>query len=329
MSRWWGAIGLAGMLLAGCGGSAAVVSPPEAVEDVAFAAVATAEPEREPTPAAPTLTPTRTPTSREAPLQPSISAVPPMLREGRPVPAVDASAVIVMDEASGAVLWEQNADARLAPASLTKIATAVVALQKGDFAKVVEVDVDSRAMPGSTVMGLVPGDRFSLQDLLYGVMLPSGNDAALAVGRAVSGTDGGFVWEMNTLVAKLGLRDTHFANPHGLGNTNHYTSAYDLAALARYAMSVEGFAPLSTTRSWTASGSRDIRMSNLNTFLGSYPGADGMKVGYTRRAGHTLVASATRNGHRVYVVLLNAPQSKADAAKLLDWAFSSHVWPPP
>ena len=81
------------------------------------------------------------------------------------------------------------------------------------------------------------------------------NVLSLAVGRAVSGTDGGFVWEMNTLVAKLGLRDTHFANPHGLGNTNHYTSAYDLAALARYAMSVEGFAPLSTTRSWTASGS--------------------------------------------------------------------------
>ena len=329
MRLWWSAVGLFVLVAAACGGSTAAVSPPEAVEDLTlpFAFAATAEPT--PTTAPPTATPTRTPTSREAPLQPSIWAVPPLLREGRPVPAVNASAVIVMDEASGAVLWEQNADARLAPASLTKIATAVVALQLGDLTSWVDIDVDSRAMPSSTVMGLVPGDRFTLQDLLYGVMLPSGNDAALAVGRAVSGSDAGFVWEMNTLVAKLGLRDTRFANPHGLSSNNHYTSAYDLAALARYAMSVEGFAPLSTTRSWTASGSRELRLPNLNTFLGTYPGADGMKVGYTRRAGHTLVASATRNGHRVYVVLLNAPESKADAAKLLDWTFSSHVWPAP
>lgn len=245
---------------------------------------------------------------------------------GATLPEIQARAAIVVDDASGAVLWEHNAHQPLPPASLTKIVTALVALERGVLDGPVTVDVDSRDMPGSSVMGLQPGDVFSLRDLLYGLMLPSGNDAALAIGRAISGSDEAFVAEMNTFSTRLGLANTNWANPHGLTAEGHVTSAHDLAMLSRYAMSVPGFLPLAVTREWTAVGSRTLAMGNLNALLRNYEGADGIKVGFTNSAGRTLVASASRNGNRVYVVLLNAPDSQADAAKLLDWAFTSHHW---
>jgi D-alanyl-D-alanine carboxypeptidase len=178
-------------------------------------------------------------------------------------------------------------------------------------------------------MGLLPGDWFTLRDLLYGMMLPSGNDAALAIGRHLAGSDAAFIGEMNALAERLGLWDTHFANPHGLGARDHFTSARDLAMLSRYAMTVPGFADLVATPSWTANGSRGIALGNINTFLFNYPGADGLKTGYTRRAGPTLAASATRAGHRLFVVLLNAPARESDAYALMDWAFSAFEWPAP
>src|SRR5205823_13637547 len=115
-------------------------------------------------------------------------------------------------------------------------------------------DVDSRAMRGSTVMGLIPGDQFTLRDLLYGMILPSGNDAALAIGRAVSGSDAAFVEQMNALVERLGLNESHFVNPHGLNAVGHETSAYDLAVLARYAMTLPEFRTIVSTTAWTARG---------------------------------------------------------------------------
>ena len=324
--RWFGLVCLVAVICVGCGGAArldpANANPASALE------VQTAEPPNATPTEVQIPTPTPTPSSREAPLQPAASAPAPVLKGGTAAPEVNARAMIVVDEASGAVLWERNAGDRLPPASLTKIATAVVALEAGGLERRVDIDVDSKAMPSSTVMGLLPGDSFQLSDLLYGLMLPSGNDAALAIARAVSGSDAAFVRDMNALMVRMGLRDTHFSNPHGLGSSSHYTSAFDLAMLTRYAMSYPGFEPLSTTRSWVAKGSRNISMYNLNTLLGGYSGADGVKVGYTRSAGHTLVASASRNGHRVYVVLLNAPDKHNDAKKLLDWAFANHTWPP-
>jgi D-alanyl-D-alanine carboxypeptidase len=271
--------------------------------------------------------PTPKPSSKLSPLWPPASAPAPVLLRNTLVPYVDAAAVVIMDEASGAVLWENNAETPLAPASLTKIATAVIALQTGGLDRVFTSDVDSKAMPGSSVMGLIPGDEFTLQDLLYGLMLPSGNDAALVIARGIAGSDAAFVAKMNLLATALGLMETHFVNPHGLSANGHETSAYDLAVLTRYAMSVPGFQELAKAYSWTAHGSRTIGMYNANAFVSQYSGGDGVKVGYTRRAGHTLVASATRNGHRVYAVLLNAPNSQADAAELLDWAFANYTWP--
>jgi D-alanyl-D-alanine carboxypeptidase len=245
---------------------------------------------------------------------------------GNAAPPISAVAAIVVDEASGAVLYEKDAHRRLAPASLTKIATAVVALQQGDLEQWVDIQVDSREMKGSSLMGLLPGDRFKLNHLLYGLMLPSGNDAALEIGRAVSGSVSAFVDEMNALAAGLGLHNTHFENPHGLDERGHYMSAYDLAMLSRYAMAMPGFWPYSSTKVINVWGNRPLLLKNLNPVLYLYPGGDGVKTGFTDDAGKTLVGSATRNGHRVYIVLLNAQEREGDALLLFDWAFANFSW---
>src|SRR5678815_3587724 len=157
-------------------------------------------------------------------------------------PKNNALAAVLIDEPSGVILYEKNAHDQLPPASLTKIVTLILALEHGGLDEWVDVDVDSRTMRGSTVMGLIPGDRFTLRDLLYGLMLPSGNDAALAIGRHIAGSDAAFVEQMNTLSKRLGLTDSLFANPHGLGGgVTHYTSAYDLAMFSRYGMTLPGF----------------------------------------------------------------------------------------
>lgn len=276
-------------------------------------------------PEKPRPTPTPSPTPTPA-LDPAAWAEAPSSL-GTAAPAISAAAAIVVDEASGAMLYGKDEHHRLGPASLTKIATAILAIEAGDLDRVVDVDFDPAELRRSTLMGLESGDQFTMRDLLYGLMLPSGNDAALAIGRALAGSDSAFVQAMNDLAARLGLADTHFVNPHGLGRPGHYSSAHDLATLARYAMAMPEFQPLAATRGWTAHGSRVLSMWNLNPMLGRYPGADGVKTGYTRTSGKTLVVSATRDGHRVYVVLLNAPDREGDAEALLDWAFANHTWP--
>jgi serine-type D-Ala-D-Ala carboxypeptidase (penicillin-binding protein 5/6) len=234
--------------------------------------------------------------------------------------------VAVLDEASGTLLYGKNAQLPLPPASLTKVATAIAALESGSLDNAVAVDVDSRKMRSSTVMGLLPGDVFSLRDLMYGLLLPSGNDAALAIGRHVAGSDAEFVARMNALAARLGLEQTRFQNAHGLSARNHFSSAEDLAFLARHAMSIPEFRQIVGTDAHVASGTRSLEFTNLNPFLQIYPGADGVKTGYTWRSGRTMLASATRDGHRVYVVLLNAPEMEKDAQALMDWAFTSFRW---
>lgn len=261
-------------------------------------------------------------------LLPPPSAAAPTLRPDAPAPpAVSARAAVIVDEASAAILVERDAQVPLPPASLTKIATAIVVIDRLPLENWVETDVDSREMRGSSVMGLQPGDWFTARDLLFGLMLPSGNDAALALARATSGNDAAFVAEMNRMVRSLGLRSTNFTNPHGLSNRNHLSSAYDMAMLARYAMSMPTFRNVVATRGTWANGTRDIWLNNGNSFNAKYPGADGVKIGYTRSAGNTLVASATRNGRRLYAVVLNSVDRDADAAALLDWAFANYTWP--
>lgn len=259
-------------------------------------------------------------------LRPPPSATPPARRAELAPPPISAASAVVIDGASGTVLFEKDPHRRMPPASLTKLATAILAVDAGDLDAIVTSDVDSRTMRGSTVMGLVPGDQFSLRDLLYGLMLPSGNDAALAIGRVLAGSDERFVAQMNALAERLGLADTHFQNPHGLGGGAHYSSARDLALLARAYMAEPALAEVAAARRWTARGSREIEMWTLNALLATYPGADGVKTGYTRTAGRTFAASASRDGHRVFVVVLNAPAREDDARRLFDWVFAAYRW---
>ena len=245
-----------------------------------------------------------------------------------PPPTIAGLSGVVIDAASGAVLYDREAHLRLAPASLTKMATAVVAIEGADTNQWVSNNsVDYRAMPGSSVMGLRPGDCFPLRDLLYGLMLPSGNDAGLAIARYVAGRDDDFVRAMNMLTTRLGLADTAFVDPHGLGGRGHYSSAYDLAMIARYGLTLPLFAEVASARSWTAQGSRSLPLHTLNQFLTSYPGADGLKTGYTEEAGRTLAVSATRDGRRLIAVLMNDLDRFPDARALMDWAFTNYRWP--
>ena len=242
-------------------------------------------------------------------------------------PPVSARSAVVIDEASGAILYGKDPHLALPPASLTKIATAIVAIEGTEPTSWVSSSVDSRTMIGSSVVGLIPGDCFRMSDLLYGLMLPSGNDAALAIARYQAGSDESFVAQMNTLVARLGLKDSHFTDSDGLGSPQHLMSAYDIAMLARYGMTLPQFRNVVNTPAWTATGGRTLSMLNVNQFLKNYAGADGIKTGYTEEAGSTLAVSATRNGHRVYAVLMNDDNRYTDAQALMDWAFADHRWP--
>ncbi len=240
------------------------------------------------------------------------------------LPEVGAAAFAIVDGSTGALLAGQESHRRLPPASTTKIATAIVALERGRLEDLVKVDVDSQELADSSLMGLVPGDTVSLRDLLYGLLLPSGNDAAIAIARHIAGSEERFVLLMNAKVEELGLKNTHFVNPHGLDDPNHYSSAFDLSMLARYAMNNPVFATIVSTREYTAAGQlRRYQMYNTNHLLFRYAGVDGVKTGYHERALQTLVASASRDGRRVYATVLGSNDRIGDTIPLLDYYFAN------
>ena len=245
-------------------------------------------------------------------------------------PQVNAQMVAVIDEGSGQVLYAYNEHQRTPPASITKIATAIVAIEHGNLNSIVKVDYDPTELYDSTAMGCNPGDWFTLEDLLYGLMLPSGNDAALAIANYIAGDEKTFVQMMNDKVRELGLTDTHFVNPHGLHDDDHYTSAYDIAMLARYGMMTSAtFRHLAAATYWDVHGSKSYRIFNLNRLLSGdtrYPLADGVKIGYTEQAGRTTVASATKNGHRVYVAALHVGDTVGDIVPLFEWVWNNFEW---
>lgn len=247
-------------------------------------------------------------------------------------PAVKATAAVALDAETRRVLYQKNAHRRLPPASLTKIATALVALERGQLRDQVQVQVNSQelmARTDSSVMGLMPGEVLTLEDLLYGLILVSGNDAAIALAEHIAGTEEGFVALMNAKAAELGLRNTRFANSHGLDAQAHYSSAYDLALLGSYAMEDSFFAQLAATRERLVRGRYGVYpMSNINRLLDRYPGADGIKTGYTDEAGRCVIASASRGGHRIIVAILNSTDWAGDASQFLDFVFENYAWRP-
>jgi D-alanyl-D-alanine carboxypeptidase/LysM repeat protein len=242
-------------------------------------------------------------------------------------PDVTAQYVAIVDEDSGELLFGHAEHDRVAPASITKIATTLVALEREpDLDRRFDATISGSAMAardGSSIMGLEPGENVSLATLLFGMMLPSGNDAAEQVALSLAGSRAAFVEWMNQRVAKLGLRDTHFVNPSGMDASGHYSTAYDMALLGREAMRNEAFRELARAATYRGDG---YRMTNLNRLIGVYPGADGIKIGSTRRAGKTIVASAARNGHRVYVALLRSSDLPGDSTRLFDWTWRTFAW---
>jgi D-alanyl-D-alanine carboxypeptidase (penicillin-binding protein 5/6) len=233
---------------------------------------------------------------------------------------------VAIDAQTGAVLFGKNARRRVAMASCTKMVTALVALERGRLDDRITVDVDGLRMAiemESTIMGLHPGDTVTLETLLYGLMLPSGNDAAVAIARYIAGSEAAFVELMNAKVRELGLEDTQFKNPHGLDAAGHYSTPYDQAIIARYGMSNPVFARLAAAREYAGDG---YQLWNTNRLLWNYPGADGVKPGFTDDAGSALVASATRDGHRVITAVIKANSAAVDTVPLLDWAFRTFRW---
>ena len=254
------------------------------------------------------------------------SALPVRADDAAPAPVVTAKSAVAIDAETGRVLYDLNAHQRRAPASTTKIMTAILALENVDEDAWVVSDTDARMMVGSSVMGLRPGVYIKMRDLLYGLMLPSGNDAAVEIAKNVDGTVPKFVDRMNAKAEELGLRDTHFRNPHGLDARDHYSSAFDLAMLGRYGMGNAEFRTIVGSSYYHLEPPSDYDLVNGNTLLTSYPGAEGIKIGWTDRAGWTLVASAVRDGRRVIVAVLDSEDRDADAAALLDWAYGTYSW---
>ncbi|MDO9444343.1 MAG: D-alanyl-D-alanine carboxypeptidase family protein [Dehalococcoidia bacterium] len=274
----------------------------------------------------------------DTPLPPGLQyvdplAVAPTPVEGVPFPEISAGAGIVLDGDSLAVLWDRNAHERREPASVTKMVTAILAAENASMEAVFTSDVHHWALEwDSSTMGLEPGDQFTLRDLLLGLMLVSGNDAAIVIGRHIAGSDEAFVDAMNVLVGRLGLQDTHFMNAHGFSQPGHYSSAYDLALIARYLMSIPALREVVGTEQVTVTGTgaegqeRSFELYSHNPLLNYTPGVDGVKTGFTEGAGRTFAVTAERDGHRVYVVILDAPLRAEDSIALIEWAFAAHRW---
>lgn len=241
---------------------------------------------------------------------------------------------ILMDAATGEVLYGRAADVRRSPASTTKIMTLLIAISKSDPDEIVTVPASAGQVPlDSSVVPVYPGEKMPMRDLWYGLIFKSGNDAANAIAELVSGSVDAFVDEMNDWAHKLGMQNTHFANPHGYTDSEHYTTARDLAILTRYAMESDLFREITFSLSYTMQRTElrdalEIRHEYPITDYQStyyYRYARGIKTGYTMKAGQCYVGSAQKDGRELIAVTLNCGTTKVDkwvdAKALFEYGF--------
>ena len=233
-------------------------------------------------------------------------------------PVTAAHCAIMMDADTGRVLYENRADQRSLIASTTKIMTALVVLEHVPLDTTFQIPPEASGIEGSS-MYLKTGETLTVKELLFGMMLHSGNDAAIALALVCAGSVPEFVDLMNLKAQKLGLRNTHFENPNGLDGETHYSSARDLAKLTSYALANEEFANIVATKHTTAAGRT---LTNHNRLLWSYEGCIGVKTGYTKAAGRILVSAAEREGRRLIVVTIHDGNDWKDHAQLYDYGFS-------
>ncbi|MDO4552215.1 MAG: D-alanyl-D-alanine carboxypeptidase family protein [Bacillota bacterium] len=241
-------------------------------------------------------------------------------------PEVSARTAVVIELNTGAVLYEKNMDEKVYPASTTKILTGLLAVESGDLQRQVKVSSNAAGKEGSSIY-LAAGELLSMEDLLYGLMLRSGNDAAVAIAEGVDGTVEAFVESMNRRALELGAENTHFVNPNGLFDEEHYTTAYDMALIARAAMSNEAFRTVAGSREWTADREtgKYMQFYNKNKVVYEYDGGTGVKIGYTTASGRTLVASSQRNGMELICVVMDAPDWFQDSYALMDYVYENYT----
>jgi len=238
---------------------------------------------------------------------------------------VDSVAAILLNADNGNVLYSKNSGRIMAPASTTKIMTAILAIEQTDLKSEVTISGNAANKP-ETSMHLHKGEQLLMKDLLYGLLLSSGNDAATAIAEFISGSEERFAKLMTEKAHEIGMKDTEFKNASGLPAANHYTTAYDLAVLARYALKNPVFAEIVQTKTASITDNQnDFNLTNHNKLLWKYQFATGIKTGYTRKAGNCLVASANCNGINLIAVVLKSNNTYQDSIKLFENGFNKLI----
>ena len=242
-------------------------------------------------------------------------------------PSLNSRIAVAYDRKSGNVIWGKQENKRTAMASTTKIMTAIVLLENSDLNQTITVSAKAAGTGGSR-LGLKKNDKITIRDLLYGLMLKSGNDSAVAIAETVGGSVEGFAEMMNAKAKELGLENTHYVTPHGLDNPEHYTTAYELAKLADYALKNDTFAKVVNTKNYTVTiNGYPKNISNTNELLGYLDGVNGVKTGFTNNAGRCLVTSVNRNNFEIITVVLQADTKKfrtADSIKLIEYVYKNY-----
>jgi len=239
----------------------------------------------------------------------------------------NAVSAILVDVQSGRILYQKNIDQRMRIASLTKIMTAIIAIEQGNLNDTVKTSDRAFGVEGSSIY-LKRGEKLSLENMLYGLMLRSGNDAAVAVAEHIGGSVEGFVYLMNEKAAYLGMNHSHFMNPHGLDHEQHYSTARDMGILTAYALKNPVFKQIVSTKVKTAplEGEKwDRKWTNKNKLLHMYPYADGVKTGYTKLSKRTLASSASKNEQQLAAITLNDSNDWNDSIRLFEYGFSQYI----
>ncbi len=240
---------------------------------------------------------------------------------------VSAQSAVVIETSGNRIIYQKNPHQKLPMASTTKIMTAICAIEAGNIDRMVTVDDRAIGVEGSSIY-LVKGERLTIRELLYGLMLHSGNDAAVAIACGVSGSVEEFAKLMNDTAARIGAVNTHFDNPNGLDSDTHYTTAYDLAIITAYGLANEDFVEIASSYTATIpNGDKPYprKLKNHNRLLKTYEGCIGVKTGYTRRCGRCLVSAAERGNTRLVAVTLNDGNDWADHTAMLDYGFDNTV----
>jgi len=248
-------------------------------------------------------------------------------------PTIEAAAAILMDAETGRVLWGKNEYEPRSMASTTKIMTAVLVLESGRINETVTVSANAAAAP-KVKMYLTTGEKISLRNLTLALMLESSNDAAVAIAEHLAGTVEDFCAQMTQKARELDAKDTIFETPNGLDAGSHHSTAYDLALITRYALTVPGFIELTnTTHADAKSDKRSYSLNNKNRLLSEYAGANGVKTGFTNKAGHCFVGAAKRDGMQLISVVLASgwgdrgrAQKWRDTKEILDYGFDNYEY---